>query len=68
MVIKDISLRKPDEIYVECADVTLGPYSREQAARLVAEGEIDPNWLARVGLDGRVFPAKLLIRQSVEDE
>ena len=49
-----------DEIYVLRAGVTSRPYTREEAIKLLADGTIDDNTLVRIGLEGKVFPARML--------
>jgi len=41
-----------DEIYVLRAGVNSGPYAREEAIKLLADGTIDDNTLVRIGLEG----------------
>jgi hypothetical protein len=55
-----------EEIYLLFADETLGPFAREQAARLLSDGTIDRNSLAKIGLHGRVFPARVLTQHLGE--
>lgn len=63
-----MSKKTDNEIYLMQADVPVGPYARRELAELVADGAVDPNGLARIGLTGKVFPAHVLINMPLGGE
>lgn len=48
------------EVYVLHAGETLGPYTREQVARLISDGSMDSESLVKIGPHGKVFLAAIL--------
>ena len=56
------------QIYWMAGSDLKGPFSPEQIAELVNNGTLDSRSMVRLGADGKVVPAGMLIRRFVESE